>query len=225
MEKGEKNSFIIGWLIYFILSILIVYISSILQKSNILLVISSIFGVIYSLLIAKEKRIAFIFGIINVSTYGYLLFAQKLYGGLIYNILYSLPMLIWGYIKWKKVQNKENSGVKIISNKNRIVLTIVFTLLIMSYSLVLKSIGGYNYILDSITSVLGYLGIYLMSNKYIEQWIVWIICNLANTILWYMLSAGNTNNIPMLMMWIIYLINSIYGYITWRKKYNKRGKI
>lgn len=225
MENTKENNITRGWLIYFILSILIVYISSIMQKSNTLLVISSIFGVVYSLLIAKEKRIAFIFGIINVSTYGYLLFAQKLYGGFVYNILYSLPMLIWGYIKWKKVQNEENLGVKVISNKNRIILTIVFSLLIMSYSIVLKNIGGHNYILDSITSVLGYLGIYLMSNKYIEQWVVWIICNLANTILWYMLSVGNTNNIPMLMMWIIYLINSIYGYITWRKRYNKRGKI
>ena len=81
--------------------------------------------------------------------------------------------------------------------------------------------GGNQVILDSITSVLGYIGIYLMSNKYIEQWSVWIIANLSNVILWIMLTIENMTNLPVFLMWMIYFINSVYGYLLWRK-YNKR---
>ncbi len=69
MEDTKESKVTIGWLIYFITSILIVYIGSIVQKSGMLFCISSVFGVMYTLLIAKEKRIAFIFGIINVTIY------------------------------------------------------------------------------------------------------------------------------------------------------------
>lgn len=219
MENTKENKITIGWGIYFIISIIIIAISSIAQRSSTIIFLASIFGVMYVLLIAKEKPIAFIFGIINVSIYGYILFTEKIYGGAIYNILYSLPMLILGYIKWKKVNKEKNSGVKQISKKNRIILTIIFSFLIIIYSIILGKTGGNNYILDSITSVLGFLGIYLMSNKYIEQWFTWIIANVTNLILWIILSINNLNNIPMIMMWTIYLINSIYGYVSWKKLY------
>lgn len=155
---------------------------------------------------------------------GYILLKQQMYAGAVYNLLYSLPMLIWGYIKWKKVEHKENAGVKIISTKTRIRLSLIISLVIAIYALILKQFGGSNYILDSITSVIGYVGIYLMSNKYIEQWAVWIICNSVNTILWIGLTIQNIDNIPMLLMWLVYLVNSVYGYITWRKKYMHNQK-
>lgn len=69
MKHTKQNKITLGWLIYYIISILIVYIGAIIQRSEIALCISSVFGVMYSLLIEKEKRIAFIFGIINVSIY------------------------------------------------------------------------------------------------------------------------------------------------------------
>lgn len=61
MVDTKENKITMGWLIYFIVCILIVFTSSIMQKSSILLLISSVFGVMYTLLNAKEKRFSFIF--------------------------------------------------------------------------------------------------------------------------------------------------------------------
>lgn len=61
MVDTKENKITIGWLIYFIVCILIVFTSSVMQKSSALLLISSVFGVIYTLLNAKEKRVAFLF--------------------------------------------------------------------------------------------------------------------------------------------------------------------
>lgn len=172
----------------------------------------------------KKKDFHLYFGSINVGIYGYILLTERIYGGALYNIVYCLPMLIWGYIKWKKVKTQENSGVKIISLKNRILLGIVFSIIIIIYALILNKIGSSNCILDSITTVLGFLAIYLMSNKYIEQWFVWAIVNLAGTALWIILTMQSFSNMPMALMWGVYLVNSIYGYITWNNRYNKISK-
>ncbi len=147
-----------------------------------------------------------------------------MYAGALYNILYSLPMLIWGYIKWKNVQDEKNSGVKVLSKRIRIISSLIILVTTIIYAIILKYLGGNNYILDSITAILGYVAIYLMSNKYIEQWITWIVCNAVSVILWIIITIQNVNNLPMLLMWTIYLINSIYGYVSWNKKYNKDRK-
>ena len=58
---------------------------------------------------------------------------------------------------------------------------------------------------------------YLLANKYQEQWLVWIVSNTANSILWFALMLGDISNIVVFLMWLAYLINSIIGYISWRK--------
>lgn len=176
-------------------------------------------------MLQKKKELHLYFGIVNVAIYAYILFTEKIYGGTLYNILYCLPMLVWGFVKWKKVKIEENSGVKIISLKNRMFLGTIFSIIIIIYALILNKIGSSNCILDSITTVFGFLAIYLMSNKYIEQWFVWIVVNLAGTILWTILTIQDFTNMPMVLMWGIYLVNSIYGYISWENKYNKRRKV
>lgn len=209
--------------IYFIFVCLVVIISSLWQQSTMLIFISSLCGVIYSLLVAKNNKYALYFGIINVSCYGFVLFIEKTYGGFIYNVLYSLPMLIYGAYNWHKSKNKKDNGVKSLNHKTKLILLFFIILSIYMYSLVLSFFGSENILLDSITSVLGYVGIYLLSNKYIEQWNIWIVSNFLNFILWIILAREDISNLPLVFMWSIYLINSIYGYINWNK-YKKNIK-
>lgn len=208
------------WKIYFLTACVLIIICSIVQRSTILLTASSLFGVIYSLLVAKNNKYALIFGIINVSTYGYILLTESIYGGFIYNIFYSLPMLAYGLYNWNKASKKNNYGIKQLNKKTKIYVTIIMTLVIFIYCVVLDNLGSSNVVLDSITSVMGYAGIYLLSNKYVEQWDVWIISNLANLIMWITLSINDIANLPVTLMWFIYFINSFYGYVSWNKKIN-----
>lgn len=219
MKEDNKIKITKSWIIYFIIANIIVLIGGIYQKSELVSIISSVSGVIYVLLVAKERKIAFVFGAINVLLYGLILLKQNVYGGVIYNIFYSLPMMIYGYFAWGKKSKEKNSGIRNLGKKTKIILILVFTIAIIIYSQILKYMGGNQTILDSITTILGFLGIYLMTNKYMEQWITWIIVNASNVLMWIILVNQNITNLPVLLMWFIYLINSIYGYIEWRKKY------
>lgn len=219
MKEDNKIKITKSWIIYFIIANIIVLIGGIYQKSELVSIISSVSGVIYVLLVAKERKIAFVFGAINVLLYGLILLKQNVYGGVIYNIFYSLPMMIYGYFAWGKKSKEKNSGIRNLGKKAKIILILVFTIAIIIYSQILKYMGGNQTILDSITTILGFLGIYLMTNKYMEQWITWIIVNASNVLMWIILVNQNITNLPVLLMWFIYLINSIYGYIEWRKKY------
>lgn len=219
MKDTKDNNITVGWLIYFLTALTTVLVASITKQSSILITIVSVFAVIQALLIAKEKRIAFVFGVIRMLIYGYILFGQKLYGGVLYNIGYVVPMFVYGYIYWEKAKKEEKSGVKILNKKSKKIIIPITIILIIIYSVILKNIGGNYYVLDSIISILGFLGMYLMVSKYIDQFYIWIISDIANIILWTILTIQNSNNLPILLMWFILLINSTYANIIWRKKY------
>lgn len=204
--------------IYFMLSSILVIVCSILKNSTFILGLSSLCGVIYSLLVAKNIRISLIFGMIHVTAYGIILLNENIYGGFIYNVLYSLPMLAYGFYKWKIVDNEKNSGIKKLSKTKKTNLVIAMISITIIYAIILNCFNGSNVLYDSLTSVLGYVGIYLLSNKYVEQWNVWIISNCLCLLFWINLSINDISNLPLVVMWFIYLINSIYGYILWNLK-------
>lgn len=214
------------WKIYFIVVCLTIIVCQLYQGSTLILGVSSLCGVIYSLLVAKNVKWSLIFGIVNVSTYGIILLNQNLFGGFIYNVLYSLPMLLYGFYNWNKASKKDDDGIKSLSLDVKIFGSILIILIIYICALVLSFMGSENVILDSSSSVLGYVGIYLLTNKYVEQWNIWIISDAINVILWVILSIKDPNNTSLAIMWSIYFINSFYGYISWNKSLKiKKDKI
>lgn len=187
--------------------------SGIIFKSTIVNIIISITGIYYVYYIGKKEIKAYIFGITNVLLLGLVLLKQEVYFNAIYNLFYGLPVLIYGAYYWnKKIDKAKNNK---LNKRNKILLfggLSVFSIILLILMIINNNKLLY---LDIFTTVTGILGMLLLANKYIEQWPVWIVSNLVNTIMWIVLSVNNTNNITVAIMWSIYLLNSIYGYYNW----------
>jgi nicotinamide riboside transporter PnuC len=54
----------------------------------------------------------------------------------------------------------------------------------------------------------------LIIKKKKSGWITWIIGNL----LWILINFVDTLNIPMVLMYVVYFIINVCGYIEWSKK-------
>lgn len=73
-------------------------------------------------------------------------------------------------------------------------------------------------IADSLIDIVSVVAIILMIKAYIEQWVLWIIINTLSTIIWLQqYFSGIGEGIAFLAMWLIYLLNALYGYINWTK--------
>ena len=201
------------WIISVALFMLII---GVVFKSSIIQLVASISGVIYIALIATEKRIGYIFGIINVIFYSIVSYQQYLYGLVIYNMIYSLPVLIYGYIKWS---NQNNTKVKTMSANLRL-LTVCLIILLLTIYVEVGMHLGWNFgvtLTDGVSVIIGAIASFLMTKKYIEQWIGFITVNVTTIIYWLINSVGNYSNYIMVIMWVIYTINNIYGIILWNK--------
>lgn len=212
--------------LWMVVAVSLILILSIISKTEIIKIIASVCGVIYILGIAKEKRSSQIFGFINTVIYAYLMFNEKVYGSALYNGLYCLPMLVYTYITWGKGKDKESKKIKISSYsiKDRCYLIMAGIAIITVYFVIATSFGVNYALVDALTITCGVFGMYAISKKKIEQWYAFIIVNIANSTMWVIESIKDSSNITMVGMFLIYMLNNIYGLSVWKKELKNTEK-
>ncbi len=212
--------------IWLIASTIIMVSISIIMKDGLIALISGIAGIISVVLCAKGKIENYFFGMIGAITYGYICYTFQIYGEVMYNIA-MIPMIIIGFISWKKNMTSDNKEVKArnLTTKGWIILIASTVIAIVLYNLILKWLGGNFTVVDASSTVLSVIATVLMLARYSEQWVMWILVNIASVVLW-VLSAmnGGDGSITLLIMWMAYLLNSVYGYINWRKMAASTGE-
>ena len=167
----------------------------------------------------KESILVFPFGIITVSLSIYLFYKQSILANSAINFYYLL-MNCYGWINWKR--NNQKIQISNCSKKENIISAIIIIISFISIAYVrwLWSIYQDNLhfltldlILDALTSSLFICAMWLMANKKIEHWFLWII--------------GNTICIPFFFyqdlkglsfLYLTYSIIAILGYKEWTLK-------
>lgn len=220
---NRVGKFFEGWTafekIWLCLSIVIMATLSMIWGEKPLALISGLSGVISVVLCAKGKLMNYGFGMVQAVTYAFLCYEAKIYGEAMYNIA-MMPMIIVGFLSWKKhmIEEQEEVQTRNLSKKGWIILILAMILSVWGYCSLLMYMGGNFAFMDATSTVLSAIATILMIVRYSEQWLVWILVNIASVVLW--VSAfikGDSSAITMIVMWSAYLFNSIYGYINWRK--------
>ena len=184
--------------------------------------ISSITGIWCVILVAKGKISNYIWGFFNVVLYAYAAYTWKLYGDFMLNAFYFLPMQFVGWYIWTKPNYKKNADTikaRVLSWRARIIWALVSIVGTIGYGLVLKSIGGNTPYLDAMSTVGSVLAMILMAKMSMEQWVIWIVVDVVTVIMWVNIcfNEGGMFNSGILIMWIAFLINAVYGMVNWIK--------
>lgn len=175
---------------------------------------------------AKGKVVGLYFAIINSALYAYNCLSIPLYGEIMYNVLYSIPVSVIAIVLWKK-NTAEGGEVKFrtMTVKFLVNTLIITAVAVFAYSQVLKWMGGNFAFMDSLTTVVSVIASMLYLMRYSEQWLMWVVVNALSIAMWIMvLIAGDKSAILIIIMKVINLLNSSYGYWNWRKIAKKVSK-
>ncbi len=187
---------------------------------SVIATVSSVSGIWCVVLVAKKRVSNYLWGVINAIAYAYMAYTWKLYGEVMLNALFFLPMQIIGYKMWLGNRvNVDEVKVKFLGNLEKIAVAMLTILIVSMYGFFLKYLGGTTPYLDSMSTVLSVVAMILMALRYREQWLLWIIVDVVTVIMWsnIVFLQGGLFNIGILIMWISFLINAVYGYYSWRK--------
>ena len=199
--------------IFMLLGIIIQVVCFIFTGDAVLSFICGLSGVINVVLCSQKKLSFYFFAYIQMFTYIIIIFQQHLYGELAENIFYVITTTIALFL-WIKNYNKEEKEViaRKLSKQAWILCCRIFIISTVLLYIILLKTNDPRPFLDAISTVPAFIAQILLMLRYREQWIMWFIVDVATLILW--ISIGN---IFMIMQYIFWIINCIYGYINWSK--------
>ena len=177
------------------------------------------FGIISVIYAKKENILVYPTGITCTLITMYFMFNERLIGHMMVNLFYTL-MSIYGWWNWSR---KENDVVKVKIAKFVFkdlpkASLIFFFIVFISYFLheyFDTDLGTYAS-LDIFTSGIFVTAMWLMANKKLENWVLWIIGNVITIPLYF-----GSDKIILSIQYIIFTILAIQGYIQWKKSLSK----
>ena len=182
--------------------------------------IAAVAGILCVVLAAKGNIWNFLFGVVQVTLYAYISFKSTAYGNAAVNALYYLPMQFIGLWQWRHRGASSAEAIKArrLSLKATVLIVVGCAAMTAVLFFVLRHFGAKQPFNDAFTTVLCVVAQVLMTLAFVEQWYLWIVFNVFTVIMWIIfVTQGVAHSVPMLVMYVFYLINSVNGLISWRK--------
>ena len=169
----------------------------------------------------KINVLVFPIGIVSVLLYVFIFIKNGLFANAVINFLYFVISVFgwWNWVKDNGQQTTDNRhqsnslSVTFLSPRQRFAtLAILLVLLFISKTLSSDAMTFFDYF----TGVLGLGGMLLTALKKVENWILYLLCDII------LIPLCIYNGLYLtVLQYIIYAIIAIMGYISWRKEAKK----
>lgn len=181
--------------------------------------IAVLFGLLSVWYAKKDNILVYPTGIISTLIYVYLLFNWGLLGDMLINAYYFL-MSIYGWYNWtRKVDTTHFTPITKTTSNEKFIMSAIF---ILSFFFVVyvywyfDKFNTWTAYVDTLTTAVFFVGMWLMARKKIENWIFWIIGDIISVPLYFFKGYTLTS-----IQYFIFLIIAYYGYIEWKKNLDK----
>ena len=188
-------------------------------------IVAVIASLIYVVLASREHSGCWPAGMIGSSIYVVVFFQYQLYMDSALNIFYVV-MAIYGWLMWSSRQSK--TGIATMATKSTAIIKqwhAIKHINAIAVILLLSGLSGFyldNYTdaaypyFDSLTTWSSFLATWMVVNKILETWLYWIVIDAASIYLYI-----NKELYFTALLFGLYVIIATYGYLHWKKLYQK----
>ncbi len=186
------------------------------------LLVLELIGVFFGFLsvwFAKKEHI-FVYptGIISTAIFVYILWVYGLLGDMFINAYYFV-MSIYGWYYWSRTDaNNQEVPITKTTPKEHLWSALIFIATMLFVIIVYQVNGKFNtwtaYV-DTFTTAIFFVGMWLMAKKKLENWTYWIIGDLISVPLYFYKGLTFTS-----FQYLLFTFIAISGYIAWKKHLN-----
>ena len=182
--------------------------------TSILEAIAVFFGILSVWFAKKVNILVFPTGIISVVIYVYICFFAKLYADMGINFVFFV-MSVYGWYMWsRKDAEKHILPISSCNRKEHLISAFMLAFFFITLSYFLSNYTDSNVpVIDSLTTSIFIVGMWLMARKKIENWIYWIIGDVISIPLYFYKELALTS-----VQFTVFLVLAILGFLEWRRK-------
>ena len=186
---------------------------------------ASLIGVTALIFLAKGHAIGQVMIIIFAFFYGYISFHFRYYGEMITYLGMTVPMAVVALVSWLRHPFKDTSEVEVSKlSKKQISVMIFFTVAVtVMFYFILKLLGNASLVVSTVSVTTSFVAAYLTALRSPYYALGYAANDLVLVILWIIAARQDINSVSMVICFLVFFINDMYGFINW-KKIEKRQK-
>ena len=182
-------------------------------------IVGVVFGLVSVLFAKKNSVLVYPTGMISTAIFVYLLIKWILLGDMLINVYYFV-MSAYGWYYWsRKEEEVYIHQVESTTPKERKVAGLLFILslaFIFWVYQVFDKWKDWTAYVDTLTTAIFFVGMWLMARRKIENWIFWIVGDIISVPLYFYKGLTLTS-----FQYLIFTVIAIFGYFAWKKILNK----
>lgn len=219
--KKLWNYFSAGERALWCVSVLLVVLSFVLfDRENYLTLAASLIGVTSLIFNAKGNPISQFLMIIFSVLYGIISYTFSYYGEMITYLGMTALMALFALISWLRHPyngNKAEVKVNKLKKKEIVIMLGLTAVVTAAFYFILDAFGTANLLPSTLSVTTSFLAVYLTYRRSEYFTLLYAANDAVLIVLWVMASIKDTSYISVTVCFVMFLVNDLYGFVSWRK--------
>ena len=150
----------------------------------------------------------------------------RYYGEMITYLGMSAPMAVLALISWlKNPYRGDKSQVKVnkISRRETVFMLVLSAMVTAVFWFILKKLGTANLVPSTVSVTTSFIAVYLTFRRSAYYALGYALNDLILIVLWIMAATEDINYISMVICFLVFLANDVYGFFSWLKMQKRQA--
>ncbi len=195
------------------------------DRENYLTLLASLIGATFLIFNAKGNPIGQLLTMVFGLLYGVISYDFAYYGEMITYLGMTFPMAFIALVSWLRNPYKDNKSEVKVNRlpKKEIPFMIALTLIVtVIFYFVLKYFNTANLIPSTISVTTSFLAVYLTFRRSPFFAFAYAMNDLVLIVLWVLASITDFSYLSMVICFIVFFVNDMYGFISWKRMEKKQ---
>lgn len=208
-------------------AILIILSFCIFDRENYLTLSASLIGVTSLIFSAKGNPFGQFLMVIFSLLYGVISYTFSYYGEMITYLGMTMPMAVFALVSWlRNPYDGNRSEVKVnrISRKEVVFMWILTMVVTILFYFILEYFNTANIVPSTLSVTTSFVAVYLTFRRNPYFAVAYAANDVILIVLWVLASMSDVRYISVVVCFVAFLFNDIYGFINWRKMEKRQQK-
>ncbi len=192
----------------------------IFARSNYLTLVASLIGATSLIFNAKGNPFGQFLMVIFSVLYGIISYSFSYYGEMITYLGMTAPMALFALISWLRNPyqgRKSEVTVNSISKREVLLMTGLTIVVTVGFYFILDAFDTANIIPSTLSVTTSFVAVYLTFRRSPYYAIAYASNDIVLIILWIMATLHNSAYLSVVICFVVFLVNDLYGFVSWRK--------
>ena len=196
------------------------------DRTNHLTLIASVIGVTSLICNAKGNPIGQVLMVVFSWLYGIISYTFAYYGEMVTYLGMTMPMAVLALISWLRNPYKGNrSEVKVnsLGRAEKILMWLATAVVTVVFYFILEHFNTANMIPSTLSVTTSFLAVYLTFRRSPYFAVAYAANDIVLIVLWVLASLTDRRYISVVVCFVAFLINDLYGFVSWKRMQKRQS--